>query len=580
MRDLSVESRSSQDCVAQLTPLTVAPEVISESGHNTLSDIWSLACTIYELLTGMPPYFKVNPMTAMFKIVQSPIPIPEHISAEMRDLFSYCFRKAPQERPPAADLLTHPWFAKAKEGPLAAAFRNMKDYASMRDVIAQCAAQQGAAPVVPSPVKAPQVKSPVPQSPIDFTGCGSPPDHERSLSPDPESVDQEKERSSGSGSGSSGNGTWSKDNGKDSHKHKLHHHHGQARGPSAANPLESFFQPPHSQQPLHTSTDALRVPEVTSQPQGTDQLKQEILSLLNTEFETKSLKVNFVRSLLPRVLEHTTHVCSLLVVGRSVWVGGEYGTVAVWRADSLAPVSTLGLHATCVRCLLLVEDRVVASSEEGTIHIIDTKTLRSRKVRAHDETHKMVKCLAMHEMDGVAPLVWSCAPNSSSSNLAVISKRGSAKASATIPEYRITVLAQHGACMWACSGSVVLVLDHALQLLRELDLGATVADMLPVGDEMWVAGSRQVVVFSKDDQELARLDHPADVMKLCLFQNLVLTADVAGAVLVWDPFGAPRCVHSLQFPGPASPVTALVTTTNYAAWAANASSTVCVWSAK
>eukprot|EP01105_Mastigella_eilhardi_P020823 TRINITY_DN49_c0_g1_i2.p1 TRINITY_DN49_c0_g1~~TRINITY_DN49_c0_g1_i2.p1 ORF type:complete len:431 (-),score=107.48 TRINITY_DN49_c0_g1_i2:740-1858(-) len=234
------------------SPYWMAPEVISESGHNTLSDIWSLACTIYELLTGMPPYFKVNPMTAMFKIVQSPIPIPEHISAEMRDLFSYCFRKAPQERPPAADLLTHPWFAKAKEGPLAAAFRNMKDYASMRDVIAQCAAQQGAAPVVPSPVKAPQVKSPVPQSPIDFTGCGSPPDHERSLSPDPESVDQEKERSSGSGSGSSGNGTWSKDNGKDSHKHKLHHHHGQARGPSAANPLESFFQPPHSQQPLRT----------------------------------------------------------------------------------------------------------------------------------------------------------------------------------------------------------------------------------------------------------------------------------------------------------------------------------------
>ena len=36
----------------------VAPEVISESGHNTLSDIWSLGCMIVELLTGEPPFFK------------------------------------------------------------------------------------------------------------------------------------------------------------------------------------------------------------------------------------------------------------------------------------------------------------------------------------------------------------------------------------------------------------------------------------------------------------------------------------------------------------------------------------------
>jgi len=66
------------------TPYWMAPEVIEMSGHITSAcDIWSLGCTVYELLKGTPPYFEVNQFSAipaMIKIVKEPMPLPEEIS--------------------------------------------------------------------------------------------------------------------------------------------------------------------------------------------------------------------------------------------------------------------------------------------------------------------------------------------------------------------------------------------------------------------------------------------------------------------------------------------------------------------
>ena len=46
------------------TPNWMAPEVIELKGASTKSDIWSLACTVIELLTGRPPYGDIaNSMT-------------------------------------------------------------------------------------------------------------------------------------------------------------------------------------------------------------------------------------------------------------------------------------------------------------------------------------------------------------------------------------------------------------------------------------------------------------------------------------------------------------------------------------
>lgn len=56
------------------TPYWMAPEVIEMSGASTASDIWSLGCTVIELLEGRPPYHKLQPMPALFRIVNDDHP--------------------------------------------------------------------------------------------------------------------------------------------------------------------------------------------------------------------------------------------------------------------------------------------------------------------------------------------------------------------------------------------------------------------------------------------------------------------------------------------------------------------------
>lgn len=48
----------------------MAPEVIEMTQVTAASDVWSVGCLILELLTGYPPYFDLQPMSALFRIVQ------------------------------------------------------------------------------------------------------------------------------------------------------------------------------------------------------------------------------------------------------------------------------------------------------------------------------------------------------------------------------------------------------------------------------------------------------------------------------------------------------------------------------
>ncbi|KAF2227305.1 hypothetical protein BDZ85DRAFT_299938 [Elsinoe ampelina] len=97
------------------TPYWMAPEVIELSGATTASDIWSLGCTVIELLDGKPPYHKLQPMPALFRIVNDDHPpLPEGASPVVRDFLMQCFQKDPNLRVSAKKLLKHPWIVSAR----------------------------------------------------------------------------------------------------------------------------------------------------------------------------------------------------------------------------------------------------------------------------------------------------------------------------------------------------------------------------------------------------------------------------------------------------------------------------------
>ena len=93
----------------------VAPEVIEQSGATTASDIWSVGCTVIELLEGKPPFHFLDPMPALFRIVQDDCPpIPEGASPVVKDFLYHCFQKDPNLRVSARKLLKHPWMLASK----------------------------------------------------------------------------------------------------------------------------------------------------------------------------------------------------------------------------------------------------------------------------------------------------------------------------------------------------------------------------------------------------------------------------------------------------------------------------------
>ncbi|XP_056845054.1 MAP3K epsilon protein kinase 1 [Raphanus sativus] len=118
------------------SPYWMAPEVIELSGVCAASDIWSVGCTVIELLTCVPPYFDMQPNAALYRIVQddSP-PIPDSLSPDITDFLRQCFKKDSRQRPDAKTLLSHPWIRNSRQA-LQSSLRNKGTIKYMKEAAA------------------------------------------------------------------------------------------------------------------------------------------------------------------------------------------------------------------------------------------------------------------------------------------------------------------------------------------------------------------------------------------------------------------------------------------------------------
>jgi len=114
---VSTSTLAGPDKEAQVvgTPYWMAPEIIQLSGATPASDIWSVGCTVIELLQGKPPYHNLAAMPALFAIVNDDHPpLPEGVSPAARDFLMQCFQKDPNLRVSAKKLLKHSWLQSCR----------------------------------------------------------------------------------------------------------------------------------------------------------------------------------------------------------------------------------------------------------------------------------------------------------------------------------------------------------------------------------------------------------------------------------------------------------------------------------
>ncbi|KAJ6239121.1 mitogen-activated protein kinase kinase kinase a [Anaeramoeba flamelloides] len=100
------------------TPFWMAPEVIKSNTYRKESDIWSLGCTVVEMLTAQHPWAEYNEtVSVLFHIAtcKAGPAYPTTISEECKDFLDLCFQIDPDDRPTTGILLKHPFVLKSQE---------------------------------------------------------------------------------------------------------------------------------------------------------------------------------------------------------------------------------------------------------------------------------------------------------------------------------------------------------------------------------------------------------------------------------------------------------------------------------
>ena len=97
------------------SPEYMSPEMLSAQGHTRSVDFYSLGALLYELLTGLPPFYHQDRAT-MYRIIQNEeVRLPNYLSVNAKQLISRLLDKNPKTRLGAEggvdEIKSHPWCA-------------------------------------------------------------------------------------------------------------------------------------------------------------------------------------------------------------------------------------------------------------------------------------------------------------------------------------------------------------------------------------------------------------------------------------------------------------------------------------
>jgi len=96
------------------TPEYLAPEVLKGQGHGTAVDWWSLGTLLFEMLTGLPPFYAQNVNVMYTKILGGELRFPSYISDNAKSLLEGLLTRDPEKRLGAnggAEVRNHIWFS-------------------------------------------------------------------------------------------------------------------------------------------------------------------------------------------------------------------------------------------------------------------------------------------------------------------------------------------------------------------------------------------------------------------------------------------------------------------------------------